>query len=133
MKESNLNFCEQTFLFQAQHALNNCVLGNTTILAEMASENDVQGLLHSLNLAQQSNSGRYYLIFDLTLCQSPYQSITHLIFQDSHPPPPPTGVEMETEAATIIPGVSVITPPCGPTTHGVLPDWTLQIVPHPPR
>lgn len=41
--------------FQAQGALNNCVLSNTTIFCEMLGENDVQSVLAHLN--QQSGSG----------------------------------------------------------------------------
>lgn len=40
-------------LSQAQSALNNCVLGNTTIYADLANESDVQGWLQQLGMPTQ--------------------------------------------------------------------------------
>jgi len=43
---------------KAQNALNNCVLGNTTILAETASETDVFNLMQGLNGGASVNSAQ---------------------------------------------------------------------------
>lgn len=45
------------FVFQAQGALNNCVLSNTTIFAEMLGENDVQIMLQHLSQGGGSGGG----------------------------------------------------------------------------
>lgn len=41
------------YVKQAQNALNNCVLGNTTIYADLANESDVQGWLQQLGMPAQ--------------------------------------------------------------------------------
>lgn len=47
------------FVFQAQQALNNCVLGNTTILAELTAESDANNLLQQLAPQQSASSGAW--------------------------------------------------------------------------
>lgn len=46
---------ENVWVLQAQGALNNCVLSNTTIFAEMLGDSEVQSLLQ--HLSAQSGSG----------------------------------------------------------------------------
>lgn len=55
-------FCdskELRSLLQAQQALNNCVLGNTTILAESPAESDANNLLQQLAPQQSASTGAW--------------------------------------------------------------------------
>lgn len=58
---SEISTCSFFFFFtiveQAQGALNNCVLGNTTIFAESPVESEVHALLQHLGQQGGSNSG----------------------------------------------------------------------------
>lgn len=45
------------FSFQAQGALNNCVLGNTTIFAESPAESEVHTILQQLSHGGQQQAG----------------------------------------------------------------------------
>lgn len=50
-------FFDWNVVFQAQSALNNCVLGNTTIFAEYPNEGEVHSLLQQLSHGTQQQAG----------------------------------------------------------------------------
>ena len=52
-----MEFCITLTIFQAQKALNNCILGNTSIHANVASENDVLSIFQRLGGKAGGSSG----------------------------------------------------------------------------